>query len=157
MKRTILIGLLAVVLLLALGCTPAKPAPSPSPLTPTAPLASPSPLATTPPAASASPAAPASPSGEAGGTGGTITGFEEGKTVKESELPQKVADAIKKAYTNVKIKTITYVTYMNDQVYHVVLEEPAGTEKVEQFYIKADGTIVPYEAAAASPSPKAKS
>lgn len=150
MKRTILIGLLAVVLLLALGCTPAKPAPSPTPLTPTAPLASPSPLATTPPAASASPAAPASPAGGAG----TITGFEEGKTVKESELPQKVTDAIKKAYNNVKIKTITYVTYMNDQVYHVVLEEPAGPEKVEQFYIKADGTIVPYEAAA-SPSPKA--
>ena len=46
----------------------------------------------------------------------------------------------------VKIKTITFATYMNDQVYHVILSEPAGEDKVEQFYIKADGTIVPYTA-----------
>ncbi|MPN19378.1 hypothetical protein SDC9_166747 [bioreactor metagenome] len=59
-----------------------------------------------------------------------------------------MVDAIQKAYSDAKIKTITYVTYMNDQVYHVVLEEPAGADKVEQFYVKADGTIVPYEVTA---------
>ncbi len=154
MKRTVLIGLLVLMLALALGCTPTKPTPSPSPslITPATPLASPSPAAVVSPAVSASPAV------TSGGAGDkeTITGFEEGKTVKESELPQKVKDAIKEAYNNVKIKTITYVTYMNDQVYHVVLSEPAGTEKVDQFYIKADGTIVPY-APTASASPKAAS
>ncbi len=153
MKRTVLIGLLVLVLALALGCTPTTPTPSPSPITPATPLASPSPAAVVSPNAGASPAVT-----NGGATGGTetITGFEEGKTVEESELPQKVKDAIKEAYSNVKIKTITYVTYMNDQVYHVVLEEPAGTEKVDQFYIKADGTIVPY-APTASASPKAAS
>ncbi len=152
MKRTVLIGLLVLVLALALGCTPTTPTPSPSPITPTTPLASPS------PAVAASPDIGVSPDVTNGGMAGTetITDFEEGKTVEESELPQKVADAIKEAYNNVKIKTITYVTYMNDQVYHVVLEEPAGTEKVDQFYIKADGTIVPY-APTASASPKAAS
>lgn len=140
MKRTILIGLLALVLSLALGCAnPNAPAPSPSPLTPTMPLASPSPLASAP----AESINPAVTDNGAGGTG-AIEGFEEGKTVKESELPQKVADAIKEAYNDVKIKTITYVTYMNDQVYHVVLEKPAGNDKVEQFYVKSDGTIIPY-------------
>lgn len=152
MKRTVLIGLLALVLALALGCTPTTPTPSPSPITPATPLASPSPAAVASPAVSASPVVT---NGGAGGTE-TITGFEEGKTVQESELPQKVKDAIKEAYSNVKVKTITYVTYMNDQVYHVVLEEPAGTEKVDQFYIKADGTIIPY-APTASASPKAAS
>lgn len=146
MKKTILIGLLAVVLLLALGCTPAEPAPSPSPIISTAPILSPSPPTVNPPD-TVNP----SPADNAGGAG-AIEGFEEGKTVTESELPQKVADAIKKAYENVKIKTITYVTYMNDQVYHVVLEEPAGPDKVEEFYISADGTILPDEPSA---SPKA--
>lgn len=144
MKKTILIGLLAVVLLLALGCTPANPAPTPSPLATTAPLASPSPPTVNPPVTSP----------EANGGAGAIEGFEEGKTVQESELPQKVSDAIQKAYNNVKIKTITYVTYMNDQVYHVVLEEPAGAEKVEEFYVSADGTILPNDP---SSSPKAAS
>ena len=80
-------------------------------------------------------------------TGGSvIEGFVEGETVKESDLPEKVAQAIRDAYEQVKIKTITFATYMNDQVYHVILSEPAGEDKVEQFYIKADGTIVPYTA-----------
>ncbi len=146
MKKTILLGLLLLVFVLAVACTPTTPAPSPSPLMPTTNPASPAPAVTTP---AASPA----PETTAGTEG--IVGFEEGKTVTETELPQKVKDAIKEAYNDVKIKTITYVTYVNDQVYHVVLEEPAGTEKVEQFYVKADGTIVPYEAV--TPSPKAGS
>mgnify|MGYP001521891656 CR=1 FL=1 len=78
--------------------------------------------------------------------GSVIEGFVEGETVKESDLPEKVAQAIRDAYEQVKIKTITFATYMNDQVYHVILSEPAGEDKVEQFYIKADGTIVPYTA-----------
>ena len=141
MKKTILMGLLMLVLVLAMACTPAKPTPSPSPMLPTMPPASVAPMVT-------DPVVSATPAGTAGVE--SIVDFEEGKTVVEADLPQKVADAIKKAYNNVKIKTITYVTYLNDQVYHVVLEEPAGTEKVAQFYIKADGTIVPYNATASA-------
>ena len=149
MKKTILLGLLLLVFVLAVACTPTTPAPSPTPLLPTTNPASPAPAVTTP----ATSPIPETTNGTNGTEG--IVGFEEGKTVTETELPQKVKDAIKEAYNDVKIKTITYVTYVNDQVYHVVLEEPAGTEKVEQFYVKADGTIVPYEAV--TPSPKAAS
>ena len=90
------------------------------------------------------PSASLTPDATAGGS--VIEGFVEGETVKESDLPEKVAQAIRDAYEQVKIKTITFATYMNDQVYHVILSEPAGEDKVEQFYIKADGTIVPYTA-----------
>ena len=99
---------------------------------------------TSPAVESPLPSASLTPDATAGGS--VIEGFVEGETVKESDLPEKVAQAIRDAYEQVKIKTITFATYMNDQVYHVILSEPAGEDKVEQFYIKADGTIVPYTA-----------
>jgi L-2-hydroxyglutarate oxidase LhgO len=111
-----------------------------------------------PPAAIATPAVPASPAApdtgvitppgtDAGTIAGenAITGFAEGETVKETELNEKVRTAIKQAYKDAKIKTITFATYLNDQVYHVVLDGTTAGN-TEQFYVKADGTIVPYEA-----------
>ena len=68
------------------------------------------------------------------------------RSIDEADLPQRIADAIKEAYDQVKIKTITFANYMDEQVYHVILSEPAGEDKTEQFYVRADGTIVPYTA-----------
>ena len=72
--------------------------------------------------------------------------LEGAEAVSDRIVSPEDAQAIRDAYEQVKIKTITFATYMNDQVYHVILSEPAGEDKVEQFYIKADGTIVPYTA-----------
>lgn len=156
MKKTILIGLLALTMALAVACADNNVAPSPSPaatVAPVTPAATPSPAAVSPDVASPAPTDAAGAggnvaNGNGAGADGKIEGFEEGKTVKEADLPEKVAAAIKEAYKDVKIKTISFATYLNDQMYHVVLEEPAGNDKTEQFYVKADGTIVPYEATA---------
>ena len=150
MKKTILISLLALALVLAVGCTnDGNVNPSPSPAGTMAPVTT-NPPANTPaantPAVTDSATMPTDAAGNGGTAAGSIEGFEEGKTVKETDLPEKVAAAIKEAYNEVKIKTISFATYLNDQVYHVVLEEPAGNDKTEQFYVKADGTIVPYDA-----------
>ena len=151
MKKTILIGFLALTLIAAAACTNVEPVPSPSPVVTTAPVTTTNP--TTAPAtnpASPTPGNTASDgdvSGQNGaGTDGMIEGFEEGKTIDEADLPQRIADAIKEAYDQVKIKTITFANYMDEQVYHVILSEPAGEDKTEQFYVRADGTIVPYTA-----------
>lgn len=144
MKRNILIGLLALTLVLAAGCMNTEPTPTPTPMVTNPPTTAPTTQPTSPVVESPLPSASLTPDATAGGS--VIEGFVEGETVKESDLPEKVAQAIRDAYEQVKIKTITFATYMNDQVYHVILSEPAGEDKVEQFYIKADGTIVPYTA-----------
>lgn len=150
MKKTILMAVLALTLVLAAGCSSEEPMPTPTP----APAATPAPAITpaaTPTPEVVTPAPPSQPAtgggaGSNAAAGSMIEGFEEGKAVKEADLPEKVANAIKQAYENVKIKTVSFATYMDDQVYHVVLDAPAGEDKVEQFYVKADGTIVPYTA-----------
>jgi hypothetical protein len=121
--------LLALVLLFAtVGCAKkAAPKATPQPIASAAPQPSPveSPIA----------------SGEP--TTVVIEGFEEGKTIEEGSLPEQVRKAISEAYANVKIKTISFASYLDQQMYLVTLEEPAS-DKTEQFYVKADGTIVPY-------------
>ena len=144
MKRNILIGLLALTLVLAAGCMNTEPTPTPTPLVNKNHTKAPTTQTNIPGVERRQTAAHLTPDATAGGS--VIEGFVEGETVKESDLPEKVAQAIRDAYEQVKIKTITFATYMNDQVYHVILSEPAGEDKVEQFYIKADGTIVPYTA-----------
>ena len=119
MKRNILIGLLALTLVLAAGCMNTEPTPTPTPMVTNPPTTAPTTQPTSPAVESPLPSASLTPDATAGGS--VIEGFVEGETVKESDLPEKVAQSIRDAYEQVKIKTITFATYMNDQVYHVIL------------------------------------
>lgn len=72
--------------------------------------------------------------------GGVIEGFVEGETVVESEVPHVVA-AIQAQREDAVIESITYVTYMGEQTYHVVVTQE-GDDTTTEYYVRADGSIV---------------
>ncbi len=82
--------------------------------------------------------------GTAGGgmTAGSISGFEEGKQVTESDVPQ-VSQAVKSKYADAKITGITMSTHEGAQVYHVMLE---GADETTDIYVDSQGNIMPYVA-----------
>lgn len=92
-----------------------------------------------------------------GTVGEAIENFVEGMTVELATLPEEIRDAVKKEYPEATIKTVTYATYENRQVYKVTTE--SGEDKTtEEFYITADGEIIPAKEAAngtTSPDPSA--
>ena len=85
-------------------------------------------------------------SGSSNGTvGQAIENFVEGMTVELATLPEDIRNAIKKEYPDVTVKTVTYTTYENQQMYKVTTE--SGEDKAtEEFYVTADGKIVPVDA-----------
>ena len=72
----------------------------------------------------------------------TIEGFVEGETVEVSALPSEVTAAVSKAYPGATISTAIYETYMGAQAYLLTLTGAA--DKTDKIYVKADGSIVPY-------------
>ena len=93
----------------------------------------------------ASPLATKSPVGtDGGGTGalGEIPNFMEGSVVDAEDVPE-IVKAIEAKYAGASIQSITHETYLENQVYHIVLNGAAdGTTQV---YVQPDGTIIPYE------------
>ena len=157
MKKTTTAFLLAALLLgsvLLCACESGNVSPSPSPAatlrptTPATPAASPS-------APAASPVTSASP---ATGTGDDVQvtpleGFEEGKAVEQSKVPD-VVKALKDKYPDATIKSITYAMNGVQQAYHVMLTNK--DKSTTEIYVSPDGTITPYEAASSSASPSSK-
>lgn len=77
-----------------------------------------------------------------GTVGGAIENFVEGMAVELATLPEDIRNAVKKEYPEATIKTVTYATYENQQMYKVTTE--SGEDKTtEEFYVTADGKIVP--------------
>ncbi len=141
MKKTAAMMLSLALMAAFAGCAPqAKPAPTPSPavITPV-----PSPAAA--PEATSSPAAAPNTPGDAGGA---IEGFKEGELVDAEKLPDKVKAAIKEKYPEATIKSVTFATYENKQLYKVLLQK-TETDATEEVYAAADGTIIPAKAAPA--------
>ena len=87
-----------------------------------------------------------SPSTAPNVTGGenTIEGFKEGETVEVSNLPEKVTKAVKEKYPNATVKSATYATYMDKQMYHLMLE--GAGDNTTEIYAQADGTLLPFNA-----------
>lgn len=138
MKKTLAMLCVALVLLAMTACKGGN-------------VASPSPKVTVKPAASptvgVSPSAPMSPDVSGSPTttgGGTIEGFKEGETVDVNALPSEITSAVNQAYSGATITAASYATYMNEQMYLLTLSGAA--DNTDKIYVKADGTIVPYEA-----------
>ena len=74
----------------------------------------------------------------------TIEGFKEGETVEVSNLPEKVTKAVKEKYPNATVKSATYATYMDKQMYHLMLE--GAGDNTTEIYAQADGTLLPLNA-----------
>ncbi len=136
--------LLAALLLLGAGCNNGNIMPTPTvrPTTPVNPTVNPTMNPTT------NPTIGVSPSGEPDVTGGgadnSIEGFKEGETVEVSSLPDKVSQAVKDKYPEATIKSATYATYMDKQMYHLMLE--GAGENTTEVYVQADGTLLPFNA-----------
>lgn len=150
MKKRVSLAMMAMLIvaamLMAVGCannTP-DPAPSPSPDT----MISPSPE-TEGPMVEVSPSAEQPPM-----AGGVIQNFVEGAVVEIAQLPAEITDAIKKEYADATVKSASYATYENQQMYKVVVQR-AEDDTTEEVYVTADGKIIPAKATAASPSPEA--
>lgn len=138
MKKTLAVLCVALFLLAGCACRNGNVA-SPSPILTVKPTTSPMAGATTALPLSPSPSAPLSPAT----TGGeTIEGFVEGETVEVSALPSEVTAAVSKAYPGATISTAIYETYMGAQAYLLTLTGAA--DKTDKIYVKADGSIVPY-------------
>ena len=150
MKKRVSLAFAAIfvvaAMLMAAGCARKTPeaTPSPSPEI----MASPGPdggNATV----EVSPDAQQSPS-----VGGAITNFVEGAVVELTQLPEKVTEAVKKQYAEGTVKSASYATYENQQMYKVIIERPEDNT-TEEVYVTAEGKIIPAKATAASPSPGA--
>ena len=87
-------------------------------------------------------------------TGGVIQNFVEGAVVEIAQLPQEITAAIKKEYADATVKSASYATYENEQMYKVVIQR-AEDDATEDVYVTSDGRIIPAKATAASPSPDA--
>ena len=125
------------------GCAPQNtPAPSPSPAAVATPAASPvvSPEVTN--------NAGTGPNTQ-GNTDGVIEGFKEGEVVDADKLPDKVKTAIKEKYPEATIKTVTFATYENQQLYKILLQKTEN-DTTEEVYVTADGAIIPAKATAAA-------
>ncbi len=139
MKKTLAMLCVALLILTLTACRNGNVA-SPSPKLTVKPSGSPIGGATNAPM-SPSPSAPGSPAT----TGGdSIEGFKEGESVEVNALPSTVTSAVTEKYPGATIKSASYATYMDAQMYLLTLEG-ASDEKI---YVKADGSIVPYEAPA---------
>ena len=136
--------LIAAAMLLAVGCANNTPDPAPSPA-PTATLR-PSPDA---PMVDVSPSAQQTPMAE-----GPIENFVEGAVVELTQLPEKITEAIKKEYADATVKSASYATYENQQMYRVTIQR-AEDDATEDVYVTSEGRIIPAKATAASPSPQA--
>ena len=131
MKKTAAMMLAMALIAAFAGCAPQnKPAPSPSP------------------AAVATPAASPVVSPE-GNTDGVIEGFKEGEVVDADKLPDKVKTAIKEKYPEATIKTVTFATYENQQLYKILLQKTEN-DTTEEVYVTANGIIIPAKATAAA-------
>lgn len=73
-------------------------------------------------------------------TGGIINGFEEGKVVDQSEIPD-VVQAVKEKYPDAQINSVTMTSHEDKQVYHVMLD---GTADTKEIYVDSQGNISPY-------------
>ena len=141
-KSMLLSALLLALLMLGAGCFNGKVTPTPAvKASPSPNLTTPNPTLT-PGANTTSPLTPSASPDVAGGN--TIEGFREGETVEVASLPEKVTKAVKDKYPNATIKSATYATYMDDQMYHLMLE--GAGENTTEIYAKADGTLLPFNA-----------
>lgn len=148
MKKRVSLAMMAMLIvaamLMAVGCTNNKPTPTPSP-SPQANI-SPSPDA---PMVEVSPSAGQSPM-----AGGVIQNFVEGAVIEIAQLPAEISDAIKKEYADATVKSASYATYENQQMYKVTIQR-AEDDATEDVYVTSEGRIIPAKATAASPSPTA--
>ncbi len=149
MKKRVSLAMMAMLIvaamLMAVGCannTP-DPAPSPSPMTTVAP----SPGAEEN-MAGASPSVEQSPMQE-----GPIENFVEGAVIELTQLPAEISEAIKKEYADATVKSASYATYENQQMYRVAIQR-AEDDATEDVYVTSEGKIIPAKATAASPSPE---
>lgn len=150
-KAKITVICVLALALVAAGCTMdngVTPAPS------VRPSLSASPALTVTPDNSVAPAVSSSPVGTPDNM--VIEGFKEGDSVDMDKLPDAVTKAVKAKYPDATIKSATYATYENQQMYKLVLQN-AGDSASEQCYVKADGTIVPYTATATDDGSKKSS
>jgi len=150
MKKRVSLAVMAMLIvaamLMAVGCANNTPDPAPSP----------SPMATISPSPDAGePLAGASPSAEQPPmAGGVIQNFVEGAVIELTQLPAEISDAIKKEYADATVKSASYATYENQQVYKVSIQR-AEDDATEDVYVTSEGKIIPAKATAASPSPSA--
>lgn len=138
--------LVVMAMLMAAGCannSGPETTPSPSP----AAVVSPSPEGEGP-MTSASPGVQQPPM-----AGGVIQNFVEGAVVELTQLPAEITEAIKKEYADATVKSASYATYENQQMYRVSIQR-SEDDAAEDVYVTADGRIIPAKAAAASPSPE---
>ena len=84
-----------------------------------------------------------------GNTDGVIEGFKEGEVVDADKLPDKVKTAIKEKYPEATIKTVTFATYENQQLYKMLLQKTEN-DTTEEVYVTANGAIIPAKATAAA-------
>ncbi len=141
MKKTAAM-MLAIALITAFaGCAPQDtPSPSPSPAAAATPAAS--------PAVSPQVTNNAGPNTQ-GNAEGVIEGFREGEVVDTDKLPEKVKTAVKEKYPEAAIKTVTFATYENQQLYKVLLQKTEN-DTTEEVYVTANGVIIPAKATAAA-------
>ena len=78
-----------------------------------------------------------------------IEGFKEGEVVDADKLPDKVKTAIKEKYPEATIKTVTFATYENQQLYKILLQKTEN-DTTEEVYVTANGAIIPAKATAAA-------
>ena len=143
MKKTAAMMLAMALIAAFAGCAPQNtPAPSPSPAAVATPAASPvvSPEVTN--------NAGTGPNTQ-GNTDGVIEGFKEGEVVDADKLPDKVKTAIKEKYPEATIKTVTFATYENQQLYKILLQK-TESDTTEEVYVTANGAITPAKATAAA-------
>lgn len=126
--------LLAALLLLGAGCNTGKVTPTPT--------IKPNPTVNPTINPTVNPTTDILPSGSPGTE--TIEGFKEGETVEVSALPEKVTKAVKDKYPDATIKSATYATYMDKQMFHLMLE--GTTDNTTEVYAEANGTLMPFNA-----------
>ena len=61
----------------------------------------------------------------------------------------KVKTAIKEKYPEATIKTVTFATYENQQLYKILLQKTEN-DTTEEVYVTANGAIIPAKATAAA-------
>ncbi|MBR5291314.1 MAG: hypothetical protein IKU32_00195 [Clostridia bacterium] len=148
MKKRVSLAVMAMLvvaaMLMAVGCANNTPEPAPSP----------SPMATVSPSPDA-PMVEVNPSaGQPPMAGGVIQNFVEGAVIELTQLPAEISDAIKKEYADATVKSASYATYENQQMYKVTIQR-AEDDATEDVYVTSEGRIIPAKATAASPSPTA--
>lgn len=139
MKKTAAMMLAMALIAAFAGCAPqSTPAPSPSPAAAATPAVSPE----------VTNNAEVGPNTQ-GNTDGVIEGFMEGEVVDADKLPEKVKAVIKEKYPEATIKTVTFATYENQQLYKILLQKTENNT-TEEVYVTADGAIIPAKATAAA-------